>query len=207
MLLIVLLLLLLCMASMALGMYDDILPGDERMDNTDSAGQIAWILGNPGSFLGMLGAFLTEEFTTYFPDAMAAWGLWGSDAAWVGYMLLACLVLVCSWCTLGEKDGAPLLPCRRRTALAVWGFLPLLGLMVVQYIVSTPVARETIDGMQPRYTLPVIIMLLLCIAPAQQWRSKAKPAARWIALAVMVVLFVAMYGGAWRMIMHRIHLL
>lgn len=202
----VLVLLAACMVSMLLGMYDDIIPGDERMDNTDSAGQIADILANPGRFLLMLGRFLVTEFLAFFPESMAAWACWGPDVSWVLWLLLATLVLVCPLCTLGEKESAPLLTSARRWALGLWGFLPLLALMVTQYLVSTPVAHTTIDGMQERYLLPVMILLLLCAAPPQAWRERLRKGNRWITLGVLGVLLVAVYSGAWRELLASIHL-
>lgn len=202
----VLVLLLCCMASMLLGMYDEIIPGDTRMDNTDSAGQIADIMAEPGRFAGMLGTYLATTFLSFFPDAMATWAMWGVDAAWIRWMLLALLILVCPLCSLEEEHAAPLLTGKRRAALGVWGFLPLLALMVTQYIVSTPVAHTTIDGMQPRYLLPVMILLLLCAAPPSAWRRRVQAGSRWIALVVIAGLVVGLYAGAWRVILWGIHL-
>lgn len=202
----VLLFLACCMLSMLLGMYDEIIPGDQRMDNTDSAGQIAFILAEPVRFLGMLGSYLATTFLGFFPDSMATWAMWGTDSVWVCWMLLGVLVLICPLCSLGEGTDAPLLTGKRRAALGVWGFLPLLALMVTQYMVSTPVGHSSIDGMQARYLLPVMILLLLCAMPPQTWRMRVKAGNRWIALAVLAVLFAGAYSGAWRMILQSIHL-
>ena len=68
-------------------------------------------------------------------------------------------------------------------ALAVLGMLPALALLVTQYVVSTAVGAGTIAGMQPRYTLPVLVLAALSLALPERLRERLRPASRYVGLA------------------------
>lgn len=199
----VVLVLVLCLASMLLGMYDDILPGDDRMSDTDSAGQIQSILAQPWAFLGMLGRYLVTELPRLFAYAGMTWGALLEDHG-IAMALLAALVLLCPLCTLGENGPSPLTG-GRRAALAALSLLPLLGLILTQYLVSTAVGADTVVGMQPRYVLPVLATLLLAVAPPDQLRRRCRPAGRWLAAVMAVALLAVTFQGAWRTIFAGIY--
>lgn len=192
----VLALLLLCLYSMTLGMYDDILAGDLRMDDTDSAGQVAYILSKPGAFLAMFGRYLLREGLGLFTSIGAWWGLL-KDPAPVFNVLIWLLMLACPLCSLEEKDAMPALTPGRRVWLGLWACVPLVALMVTQYIVSTPVAHFTIDGMQARYTLPVMPLLALALMLPQPLREKTAPASKVIAVLLLAILWLSTFASAW----------
>ena len=68
-------------------------------------------------------------------------------------------------------------------ALAVLGMLPALALLVTQYVVSTAVGAGTIAGMQPRYTLPVLVLAALSLALPERLPERLRPASRYVGLA------------------------
>lgn len=199
----VVLVLALCLASMLLGMYDDILPGDERMDNTDSAGQLRYIITQPGAFLAMLGRYLATEFPLLFAFAGATWNALGEYHG-LSVALMAVLALLCPLCTLEEKGPSPLTRSRRIT-LAALSLLPLLGLTLTQYIVSSAVGMATVDGMQPRYVLPVLVPLLLAISPPDAFRRRFGKCGRGLATAVVAVLMGATFVLVRRVILGGIY--
>lgn len=195
---------LLCMASMLLGMYDDILPGDDRMDNTDSAGQIAYILHNPAPFLAMVGRYLCTVFIGLFRDAPVMWNAIFTDRT-ASLVLWAVLLFLCPLCVAGEETPSTLLTPKRRIALGVWALVPLLALMMAQYVVSTPVAKATIDGMQPRYVLQVLAPLSLAVMLPEKLRGKCRPARRWIMLAVTCLLLYLTFQNGYDYILSGIY--
>lgn len=200
----VLVIFLLCMASMLLGMYDDILPGDDRMDDTDSAGQIAYILHNPAAFLAMVGQYLVTVFIGLFRDAPVMWNAIFQDKT-ASLVLWAVLLFLCPLCVAGEDASSSLLTPRRRIALGIWSLVPLFALMMAQYVVSTPVAKATIDGMQPRYVLQVLAPLSLAVMLPEKLRGKCRPAQRWIMLAVTSLLFYLTFQSGYDYILSGIY--
>ena len=179
--LMVLAVLLLCLAGMLLpGGYDGVRGGDERFEGTDSAAQLAWMLGNPLQFLRVLGHYLQTTGLSLYLSATASFAYLGA-LPWLYWPLLAGLLL--SPLYAGEERGGSLLPGRRRAVLAVLGALPVLVLIVTQYVVSTAVGAGTIVGMQPRYTLPVLVLAALSLALPERLRASLRPASRYVGLA------------------------
>ncbi len=192
-----LLLLVMCLLSMLMGAYDDLMAGDPRTDDTDSAGQLAYVLQNPGAALGTLGRYILREVPVLYVQAADAWCALGANN------LISALLLAAAWlgalCAAGEDEGGLRLTAGRRAVLAVCGFLPILALIGGQYMVTTPPGMDTVQGMQPRYTLPVMIFPALALAPPQRWRLRCAPASRWMATALAAGLFLlnAWNGWAW----------
>lgn len=194
--------LLLCLASMLLGMYDEILPGDERMDNTDSAAQLRYIVTQPGAFLTMLGRYLATEFPLLFAFAGMTWNILGEYHT-LSVALLAALAFLCPLCTLEEQGPSPLTRSRRLT-MAALSLLPLLGLVLTQYMVSSAVGMDTVDGMQPRYVLPVLVPLLLAVSPPDAFRQRCRPWGRAVAAAAVLLLMAATFLPAREIILGSI---
>jgi uncharacterized membrane protein len=72
------------------------------------------------------------------------------------------MLLIAPLCAF-EKPGQPdrLLTPGRRIGFAAVAFGAELILAYTQYIVSNPVGSRSLEGMQPRYFIPVWISLLL----------------------------------------------
>lgn len=200
----VLVIFLMCMASMLLGMYDDLLPGDDRMDDTDSARQIEYILHNPAAVLAMVGQYLCTVFIGLFRDAPVMWNAMFADVT-ASRVLWAVLLFLCPLCAAGEEAPSPLLTPKRRIALGIWSFIPLFALMAAQYVVSTPVAKDTIDGMQPRYVLPILVTLSLAVMLPEKLRGKCRPACRWIMLAVTCLLLCLTFQKGYHYLLSGIY--
>lgn len=162
------------------GSYDSVRGGDGRFEGTDSSAQLAWMLGNPLQFLQVLGGYLKTNGLRLYRTATASFAYLGS-VPWMGWPLLAGLLLASAYA--GGECTSSLLPGRRRVALAVLGMLPALALLVTQYVVSTAVGAGTIAGMQPRYTLPVLVLAALSLALPERLRMRLRPASRYVGLA------------------------
>ena len=177
----VLLVLAASLAGMLLpGSYDSVRWGDSRFEGTDSSAQLAWMLGNPLQFLQVLGDYLKTNGLRLYRTATASFATLGS-VPWMGWPLLAGLLLASAYA--GGECASSLLPGRRRVALAVMGVLPVLALIVTQYVVSTAVGAGTIVGMQPRYTLPVLVLAAMSLVLPERLRGRLRPASRYVGLA------------------------
>lgn len=190
----VLLMLVMCLVSMTLGTYDNVAGGDERMGDTDSAGQIAFVLSQPATFFQMFGNYLKSNALHLFTSIGACWGLLNSSAK-VSQILVWALFLLCPLCSLQESTVQGLSG-RRRIWMAVLAWLPLVALMVAQYIVSTPVGHHTIDGMQPRYTLPVMVTWALALMYPKKLRQLVAVANRAMAAGLMLLVWGGVYWSA-----------
>ena len=190
----VLVLLAACLGSMALGMYGDQLNGDDRMEGSDPAGQIASFMSNPHKTLSVLGRYLTQEVPVLFKLGCSTWAYCGAN----GGISLAALVtlLFAAFIALDEKHG-PVLTWRRRVMIALTGFLPLLGLILAQWLVSTPVDSATVVGMQPRYVVPVLVYSALTLALPDKWRAAGGKFGRAAAFAVAAVMLALVYMSGW----------
>ena len=57
----------------------------------------------------------------------------------------------------------------------------LMALLLI--LLSTAVGAGTIAGMQPRYTLPVLVLAALSLALPERLRERLRPASRYVGLA------------------------
>lgn len=188
-----------CMLSLLMGAYDDLMAGDPRTDDTDSAGQLAYVLNNPGAALGVLGRYILREVPALYGQAADFWC--GMGANHMVSALLLVVVALSTLCTAGEAEGGLCLTAGRRAALAVLGFLPVLALIGSQYMVTTPPGMDAVQGMQPRYTLPVLVFPALALAAPCGMRRRWSPAAGGMATALAVGLFLLNVCNGWQWVM------
>ena len=183
-----------CAGSMALGMYDDQLDGDDRMEGSDPAGQIAALLDDPIAWLSVLGNYLLHDMPDLFLQGGCAWAYFGTHPL-LGTIVLVTLLLS-AFVSIDEKH-ASVMTWRRRVWIALAAFLPLLGLILAQYLVSTPVGSMKIVGMQSRYVLPVLIFVALALALPDKWRMKFSRFGRIGAAAVTAVMLATVFISGW----------
>ena len=189
----VLLMLAMCLFSMTLGTYDNVAHGDSRMDGANSAGQIAHILSDPGGFLNMLLTYLKVVGLSLFTAATASWAYLGASGD-IATLLMWMFFIVCPLCSIGEQRPLSGLTARRRIWMGVLAWVPVLALIITQYIVSSPVGESVIVGMQPRYTLPVMVVLSLALAWPRDVRAKLAPLNRPLAFALLACSWCALYA-------------
>lgn len=167
------------------GSYADIRNGDDRYAEADAARQISYILSDPMGALGVVGGYLARNWQLLYTHALTTWGEIGSDLT-VGYVLLALLLVAAPLCAAEEEADSPL-TWRRRLLLLGLSALVLIVLTVTQYVVSSPLDR--VDGMQPRYAIPVWILVQLALMLPEGLRKRLRPAGR--ALSGLTVCAVA----------------
>lgn len=183
-----------CAGSMALGMYDDQLDGDDRMEGSDPAGQIAMFCAQPMQWLSVLVHYLVRDVPNLFRLGCSAWAYFGTH---VLSSTVALITLLLSSFVSMEEAYASALTRRNRVCFALAAFLPLLGLILAQYLVSTPVGNATIVGMQPRYILPVLIFVALALALPDRWRMKCSRFGRIGAALVTSVMVATLFASSW----------
>lgn len=151
-----------CMVCLILpGPYEAVLGGDARFTDSSSAGQIDYILSNPLRVLGVLADYSISSLPAAMWEGLAVWGDLNADYRLSRIYCLA-LLLICPLAAEGEAQGSPL-TFGRRWKLAILGYLPMLGLMLAQYVVSTEIGADSIRGMQGRYVMPVLILFYLTV--------------------------------------------
>lgn len=138
--------------------------GDVRGDATSEKGQLAYILGQPFAYAGVLAANLFRTFPSYLfgEQSLGLLGHQGEIAfPWLLYAGSAAVIL-----TDGGTDGGKL-PDRRQK---LW-ILLLCGMTAVlvwtsMYIAFTRPGNTYIDGVQGRYYLPFLFLVWLVLHPS-----------------------------------------
>ena len=178
-----------CMVSVALpGAYDNVRAGDERYAGTSASGQIASMLASPGDLL----LYPIREFwadQNYLMNmGLSQWAFLGNSGGLIE-LYLVLMLMIAPLCAF-EKPGQPdrLLTPGRRIGFAAVAFGAELILAYTQYIVSNPVGSRSLEGMQPRYFIPVWISLLLAVmapwAVRKRIDARAGAVLAWAAFAL-----------------------
>ena len=122
----------------------------------DPRAQFRWIFGHPGSFASMLGMELFRRDTYSLMIGVFGWmgphlPQWTRAAYWAALGLAAVL------------DGGKPLPLRLHAkAVALGAYLFTFAVMATfVYLSWDGVGQPRIEGIQPRYFLPIIPVLLL----------------------------------------------
>lgn len=181
----VLALLVWCMASLLLpGPYDSVKNGDSRYGDADAARQIAFITGDPAGALGVLGAYMQAEWLKLHTEAATSWAYAGVQMQVMWGLIAAALLIAPLYSA--DEEAPSMLTARRRLLMAGLVELVLLILTVTQYIVSSP--QYGIEGMQPRYAVPMYILMLLTLMLPERLRRAARPLSGRIGFALVTVL-------------------
>ncbi|MBQ9253121.1 MAG: DUF2142 domain-containing protein [Clostridia bacterium] len=166
-----------CMAALVMpGAYDSIRGGDERFAGADAAGQIAWMLANPGEGLLRPLLYFWQSRSMLMTMGISHWAYLGNNTEW-NDLFLALLLLVAPLCAWGEKRrGTKLLTPGRRVGLLALAFGIELVLVYTQFIVSSPVGGQ-VQGMQARYFIPLWSVLAVALMAPFEWRKRISAAA------------------------------
>lgn len=122
--------------------------------------QLAFVLANPLRSLATFWGTLCEN--EFFIGQLGLFG-WKDMPIQalnlLGPVLLLAAALLCA-------PQPPALDRRRRAGLGAFAAVYALGAIAAMYITYTPVAMVRVVGLQTRYFLPVILILVLLAAPA-----------------------------------------
>lgn len=195
----VLVLLVLCVGSMLIpGNYDGMANGDYRFEDADAAGQIAFIKENPWAFVkNMVDYFGNGNWYKLFIAPACSFAFAGESGA-LCLVLFAILLLIAPLSHEEKKlDLSHPLTWQKRLFLWVMTYLPLMILVITQYIVSTKPGADSVAGMQPRYTLPVYITMALMVMLPKSFRKIPAWLSRTIATCTVLLMAGVILWMSW----------
>lgn len=165
------------------GIYDNVLAGDTRLDsNPDPEAQLVGVLADIPRALGITLGYFVSHLPQWFWTIGDTMGKLINDRA--GSAACAVLTALSLTAVLPETEERPMSG-KRRAAFFLLPCLCLFTLTVTQYMVSTAVGDTSVSGMQPRYLLPVLTMMLTALQLPEKARKWLRPAGRIIAAVVL----------------------
>jgi uncharacterized membrane protein len=161
--------------------------GMDTADEADPARQVAFLMSHP-----LAGSLAVARGT-----ADAAWDFVHRGLYVVGWndllphhgaaLVLSVCLLVIAW----RAPGVDVRTWRARMLIAAAVIVPLVGISIAEYLIWTPVGLRTVYGVQPRYWLPVLPVMMLLVT---SWRThkRDKPGREWLLpLATILLACVA----------------
>lgn len=137
---------------------------DTRADGADSAGQIAYLLTHPLTYLGTFFKVIIRDFETYFIRSCRF------DLAYLpavtGPVSLVCLGLTLFTAftdndtSLGQK-----MTWKLRLGMLIIAGLAVGMVFTTMYVAGAPVGATEFWGVQGRYMIPVIPLMLMVLSP------------------------------------------
>lgn len=135
--------------------------GDSRGDgHVNVAEQTKVVLNNPINFLNIFIINAAGMLSFLFSDrAIASLAYLGSSSYFIGNIFSIVLLLSV---LLDSKKGKEL---SKKAKILIMFFLLVLifGISLAMYLQFTPVGANRIDGVQPRYYLPLIYPFMVCL--------------------------------------------
>jgi uncharacterized membrane protein len=131
-------------------------------------GQLAYIISNPAH----VGAILVHDFfihgIAYLREWVAVYGYNAGQVPPVTYVLFV-VVLVAAWLLSPAEKS---LNTRTRITLILTGIAGCFFTILILYLSFTRIGSTSIDGVQGRYFIPVIPVLLLGLVPGRELLSR-----------------------------------
>ena len=179
-----------CLTAMLIpGAYDNVIFGDERFADTDSAAQMQSILAEPLGKGLLPFSFLWDNLYFLTSGGLDFWAYVGSVMPSLETMYFLLMLFIAPLCNPGEpEEGNSPLTARRRVVFAIVALFGEIMLIYAQYLVSSPVGGP-IDGMQARYFIPLWILALLALMYPWGIRRRTGPAGKALAVATFFVCF------------------
>lgn len=155
----------------------------------DSAAQVAFILSDPLGYLGILAgfaaSFLAPANATSILNAFSGFPYLVSDPARVAGVAVAewAVLLACAVCDRDARDDAYAgWPTKLGAIVGSVGAFALVSTAL--YVSFTAVGSPTVEGVQYRYLLPILVVLLVV---GCNLRSLRVPRRAWMPLAFVAV--------------------
>lgn len=153
---------LICIASYILPFIFEpsTLNGDTRGGNTSVIEQLKLILKQPVSFIKTFWreAILGTPANLFGPSVfglLSYYGGMGIDASY--FMILFALILA----FISEKDFTTIKPSHRIIMLIIYSLI-ICSIWGSMYLAFTPVGEDVINGVQPRYFIPLLLPIIYC---------------------------------------------
>lgn len=165
--------------------------GDARGGDTSVAGQLKVILEHPIGYLRVLNDTMIKEFINSFvgSGAIGSFAYIGniSSNLYLMYLILIVVVSLIDSSNLSINKFHKLL-----FMLVILGVVLLIWTAL--YLSFTPIGSNIIDGVQPRYFLPLLFPLLVCLGSSKFKVKISDKIYNFIVLGIpVIIIFMAVY--------------
>ncbi len=137
---------------------------DAKSDVADTAGQFAFIFGHPLTYLGYFFSTIFNHFEFYFISTVRTlWGYAGECtgfSSWLHLGLAAFTVFTDNDESLNQQ-----LDWKKRLAMLIFAGMSIGMVFTTLYVAFSPVGVNDFGGVQARYFLPVMPLLLMLLSP------------------------------------------
>ncbi len=137
---------------------------DTKSDAADTAGQFAFIFSHPLTYLGYFFSTIFNGFSNYFVDTVRVlWGYTGACSGFFSYLHLG-LVLFTAF-TDNDPSLNQHLDWKKRLAMLIFAGMSIGMVFTTLYVAFSAVGVNDFNGVQARYMLPVMPLLLMLLSP------------------------------------------
>ena len=155
---------------------------DDRAMVSDSGSQLDFILSQPFTYLGYFFSCLWSGFGTWFVGLIRTnWGYVGSLAEPWSWFSLGLLLFAAFTDHSAEADRR--LNWKQRSFMLLTAGICIGMVFTVMYIAYSAVGAADFSGVQPRYLLPVYLLLMMLLSP-DGIENRLKPRQYTLVLAV-----------------------
>lgn len=165
--------------------------GDARGGDTSVAGQLKVILSNPFGYVKILNDTMVKNFISSFIGigALGSFAYMGNLSTNL-YLIFLILLIVVSFIEASKFNidkvyKGIFLVITLGVVLLIWTAL---------YLSFTPVGYNTINGVQPRYFIPLLFPFLICLGGSKfKFKVSSKLYNLVVLLVPVIVIFIAIY--------------
>lgn len=163
------LLAMVCMAGVVLAMVFNVAGGnialqDNRGPGADSSAQIAFILHHPLTYLGYFFSTIFHSFGDYFlTNSRTLWGYIGSCSGTLNWLSLGLMFFTVF--TDHDPELKQRLNWKLRLAMLIIAGMVVGMVFTTMYVAFSPVGTNDFSGVQARYLLPVMPLLMMLLSP------------------------------------------
>ncbi len=171
------------------------LAGDIRGGNTSVSGQISFLLHNPLKAIAVFVIFIVGTLPKLALEPASFVGLGaGATAGPLYHRCFPAVILVeimslilILWATFTTKPDKALSASRFKIGIAVIYFIIAGAIAASMYLSFTTVGNIYIDGLQPRYFMPFLPLLLILFIPSKLIQDRKAATCDWATLFVPYV--------------------
>lgn len=179
------------LAAGVLGTTGGMVSGDARGGNTSVSGQLASIFRSPVDFLVLLKRQAVDQFYRYMVGPSIISFSYASEGDFSNlYFLLFTVFVFVGITDTNEKN----LQKNKKICSAVLISAVAVLIWVALYLTFTPVGEQHVNGVQPRYFIPLLLPLVLCLQPKRIKTSISPRLYNLIVLSLLVIIALIRIG-------------
>lgn len=165
--------------------------GDIRGGDTSVAAQLKVILKYPIGYLRVLNDTMIKEFISSFlgSGAIGSWAYIGNISNNL-YLIYLILIVVASFIDSSNSKISKI----HKTLFILVILGVVLLIWTALYLSFTPIGSTIIDGVQPRYFLPLLFPLLICLGSSKlEFKISDKIYNFMVLVIPVIIIFIAIY--------------